>query len=765
MKTSSSLNRIVAACLGGLLLLALTAHAQNSASPGKPSPASGSPGIGAMGGGALAPTGAGVASPQPSPNQGPTQPGIPLNNPQQTVKQQPLPDKQDLNAKNNLKAKFGSPMLGLEEGARMGLDNDNFPRTAPPPITLTPGVPVSVMVWDDTDIVHGTAPPPKAPDDVSVFLIRAKMNNVFPTGVAVPQKSGGGNVAGDKGVYLDRIAAPKKGGEGTPGIAANGDGTLKTSAAVSHFVRIPGPNDGGANQRFNQDPDVGVAAPKNEGDGKRFFVGDSRPGRIAAPQKGGEGTPGVNGDPIPGVDVKLNSGSIAVPNKGGGSGKPGIAAVSEYTIANGLTSGRITGVAADPSDPKGVEAKGTHTISASYPGSGGFKRLSNPVDGGDGKLPSTPTEPPLLYPIDVKSIASPQKGGDGKQTINLSTSSTIGVDSGSSLTTTRIPQGGPETPGFKIAENASPRPTDRILFGDNRPMGVVETKAPHPNNNTIGGTVSGAGNTVAKNNEGDGKGLFVGDSSPGRIAAAQKGGFEKTFLDGSPASKAGTEPTSGGTEKPGIFVRGAQPVIVNNEMASSPKDGNGTPGISDQAAGGVLTSYHTAPPPNVGGGKPPPFDGKDVNGDRHSTNDKSVSGPSQNGGKAIPTANVRLTLNTNVTRENAPQDGGDGNGNRQGIIPAVQAQREAARRLQADGNSVESARVHLVCSANGQLMPFAEVQIKDASGKTVGTGTADEKGCVSWTPTTPGKFTMSVRKGDGSPNKKHSYLGTVTLVR
>ncbi len=58
-------------------------------------------------------------------------------------------------------------------------------------------------------------------------------------------------------------------------------------------------------------------------------------------------------------------------------------------------------------------------------------------------------------------------------------------------------------------------------------------------------------------------------------------------------------------------------------------------------------------------------------------------------------------------------------------------------------------QVNLIAKgANGKPMPYAEVQIQDASGKMIATVKADQKGCASWTPTQTG-----------------SYKGTVTLVK
>lgn len=126
MRNISSLHRIGAACLGSLVLFALTARAgTEAAGPDASGNAGGANGPGAM-----------------SPGLTPLQPdAVSL----QGHSPGTLPDKQDLDAQKNLKAKFGPPIIGLEDEGGAGVGDAG--RTAlSPPLTLTPGVPISIEV-------------------------------------------------------------------------------------------------------------------------------------------------------------------------------------------------------------------------------------------------------------------------------------------------------------------------------------------------------------------------------------------------------------------------------------------------------------------------------------------------------------------------------------------------------------------------------------------------------------------------------------------
>jgi len=949
MTISSSLNRVGAACLGSLLLLALTAHAQNSASPGFATGPTGSP---ILAGVAVAPTVGGVASPQLSPNQGSPQPSIAVIGAQNAQdRRHPLPDNQDLNARKNLKAKFGSPMLGLEEGARLGLDNDN--RTAPPPpITLMPGVPVSIEVRES----------PSSPDGVRIVRItniRANANQlgVSSTSIAAPNNGGGeklvlnGPGLNNSGALENRTATPKKGGDGNKLVVAgstdngsnkriqpgDGGGTEKTGTAknairfdvfVESSARMATPPNGrdekhasfisdvgankfisdvGARNRSSTVPNnnSGNGAPsvhvnqdglgqalKTSGDAKGVWQAPAGTEKTTTLQKGGNGkssffdvfvdraaTPPKGEDGTPGISDQGAAGGLisyrtANPKKGGSEKRIIAWTQGEEAIAASKHEGDgKSSIAANPDGTLPLSSGVSHLVQAPGPNGGngtpGLRQEGLSEPSGDLRASTkgaTPTDPQAAADITVKSkitgrlvlawqpeptsgvmmrshvyneysagnAAISKNGVGGKPPpYDGKTASLININEGTDYRAATPPKGVDGTPS--IAANP-----DGTLSAPAAVTHLVRIPSPNSGNGTPGVHVNQDGLGQALKTSGDVKGVWQAPSGTEKTTTLQKGGNGKSSFFDVFVDRTAT-PAKVGDGRPTTTVRdGAQLQLKEGDSVHY----NGHIGTVKTVKGEAIIDWGDGSPSRIKAGHslgsvslgmaPPAKGGGGIGALENLSGNNSIAAPTDNGNgtPGIMQGRVTLDADQNEQRTATPQKGGDGkqaiNLSTDSTIGVDSGSSLTTARIPKDGNGTPSVVEYkdgedgvnrtrpgnhrstaavptdwvvtmppkslkagteptsggaekpgvgnfnhkylrdirmMAKGSDGQVLPFAEVQIQDASGKTVGTGTADEKGCISWAPTTPGKFTMSVHKGDESPNKKHSFLGTVTLVR
>lgn len=344
MKRTSAAIRICVACLGGLLLLALPACAKDALGPDREAlPAIGNAG-GALQSPRFAPDAAALFKER-----------LPDSS----------PDKQDLHPGETLKTNFGKSIPGLEQA------------DPPPALALTPGINVTLVV-----IAQPNGAATSQPGETIGFAALRPAEFVM---VSSPRE---GDTVRYKG-YIGTVTLLK-------GLATIdwGDGTLSrvkvsppkdpapfgqpvTFTATVSNSPAPTPT---ADAKGVWKAPAGVETAREQTLGgpdtsQRFKIAENESPRPSDRRPQPAGNRGVVPEPN---DGPLWMNTVKNSPKEGGNGEQSI---SEHTIANGFTSGRVTGLAVDPSDPSGnavaaPQASGgdrRRSITARFPGGGDFR--------------------------------------------------------------------------------------------------------------------------------------------------------------------------------------------------------------------------------------------------------------------------------------------------------------------------------------------------------------------------------------------------------
>lgn len=397
--------------------------------------------------------------------------------------------------------------------------------------------------------------------------------------------------------------------------------------------------------------EIRAVPPKTDGTGKpqfkvadnesprptdrAFLDGNASPGIMTgAGASGGDKLPGLTGEPIVIGGIVIVS-RAASPK--GGDEKPG---GSDMGAMGNLSSGRITGVAVDPSDPGGTKTEGSHTITATYSGDANF----TPAPKDKGVLRNVAGNSTWTGPILLSKAGDSTKGGVPQKELTgnpannppaiAEANSAMGEVSTTRGTAPRPDGGDGKLPSNRVDAAAG----QRIAEAGGRAGGIggVDDKWPDGNQRGIaaeGSNIKATGNVSTTWRRIGRPGALVGDeTAPGIVGDPIPGvdypvnprpSRKITDNESQKPTDRGIRVEVGGVDGDGRdeLSTGHAPKKVSpgtgphrSLKAGEPQPEDVRPGISDQGTVGGLISYGTAPPPKDGGGKLPGIAGDPVPG-------------------------------------------------------------------------------------------------------------------------------------------------------
>lgn len=368
---------------------------------------------------------------------------------------------------------------------------------------------------------------------------------------------------------------------------------------------------------------------------RAFLDGNASPGIMTgAGASGGDKLPGLTGEPIVIGGIVIVS-RAASPK--GGDEKPG---GSDMGAMGNLSSGRITGVAVDPSDPGGTKTEGSHTITATYSGDANF----TPAPKDKGVLRNVAGNSTWTGPILLSKAGDSTKGGVPQKELTgnpannppaiAEANSAMGEVSTTRGTAPRPDGGDGKLPSNRVDAAAG----QRIAEAGGRAGGIggVDDKWPDGNQRGIaaeGSNIKATGNVSTTWRRIGRPGALVGDETAPGIVGDPIPGVDYP-VNPRPSRKITDNESQKPTDR-GIRVEvgdvdgdgrdelstGHAPKKVSpgtgphrSLKAGEPQPEDVRPGISDQGAAGGLIAYAAAPPPKDGADKLPGVVGEPIPG-------------------------------------------------------------------------------------------------------------------------------------------------------